>query len=130
MKDWLLKGEQIRAYEARGTPAKVSLDGFKNWPKRVLPQAEIKFWTGLFKKPGLNFSNESGISFLGIQAEKSLGFLALIPDTAIQRDAGAVCIEYHWRSGDFLRPSNRSDVAGYALHKIRDYVRQLEWTRD
>jgi len=125
-----LKGETIRAYEARGTPAKVSLEGFKKLAEAGFTSSRDKVLNKAFRDAWVEFFNDVSLPHREINAEKSLGFVPLIPDTAIQQDTGAVCIEYHWRSGDFLRPSNRSDVAGYVLRKTRDYVRQLGWTRD
>lgn len=125
-----LKGEDIRAYEARGTPAKVSITAFRELSKRGFTFGKDKEFNKAFRDAWIEYFRENSLLFERVDAETSLGFVPLIPDTAILSAGGATCIEYHWRSGDFLRPANRSDVAGYVLRKTRDYVRQLGWTTD
>jgi hypothetical protein len=42
----------------------------------------------------------------------------------------SICIECHWRNGDFLTGKHRSTIAQYILNKLRDYIRQFKWTVD
>jgi hypothetical protein len=125
-----LRGESIKAYEARGTPAKLSVEVFRGMADAGLVYGRDKELNKALTKGWTEFLVENKIVHSKVTSEQSLGFVPLIPDTAVHLQDGVVCLEYHWRKGDLLRSSNRSDVAGYALKKIRDYVRQLGWTND
>lgn len=53
--------------------------------------------------------------------------IPLIPDVALHSPGLVMCLEFHWRSGDFLTRSHRSEVAQYVLRKVRSYGRALGW---
>lgn len=125
-----LQGQDIRAYEARGTPAKVSVDAYRKLARRGFTYGKDKPLNKAFCPALKDFLSEQTIAVERVAAEESLRFVPLLPDTAIHSGDGVTCLEYHWRSGDFLRQANRAEVASYVLRKTRDYVRQLQWVTD
>jgi hypothetical protein len=65
-----------------------------------------------------------------LATEKQIEFGSLIPDVSFEQDDVVHCLEFAWRSGDFLRPANRADTAIYLLTKLRNYARSMGWTND
>lgn len=61
-----------------------------------------------------------------VEFEKSQ-FQGIIPDNAIISGADLTCVEYAWRTGDFLSSGNRSEAAQYILKKLQDYATALGW---
>jgi hypothetical protein len=125
-----LAGTEMKAYEARGTPAQKSVEAFRK-------VGELGFIQGKDKVLNKNLADalrdclpKLGVELSSIDVEKQLDFCGLIPDSAIHMPSGVQCIEYHWRNADFLTAKYRSTTAQYILKKIRDYVRQLGWTKD
>jgi hypothetical protein len=106
------------------------VDAFRSLAKRGFTYGKDKFLNKAFCPALKDFLGEQAIATERVVAEESLGFVPLLPDTAIHTADGVTCLEYHWRSGDFLRQANRAEVASYVLRKTRDYVRQLQWVTD
>lgn len=125
-----LAGDSIRAYEARGTPAKLSVKAFSVVAKDGLVYGKDKGLNDAFATAIGEYLKYRDVPHEKVTAEKRLSFCGLIPDNAVYMEAGVQCIEYHWRKGEFLVSASRSEVASYVLKKIRDYVRQLGWTKD
>jgi hypothetical protein len=125
-----LQGVDIRAYEARGTPAKVSVDAYKKLAARGFTYGKDKLLNKAFCPALKDFLSDQSTAPERIVSEQALGFVSLLPDSAIYRADGVTCLEYHWRTGEFLRQANRAEVASYVLRKTRDYVRQLAWVTD
>lgn len=125
-----LAGDPIRAYEARGTPAKLSVKAFAAVAKAGFVYGKDKALNEGFASAMAAYLKHRNVKHDKVTAEKQLSFCGLIPDNALYMETGVQCIEYHWRTGDFLVSANRAEVASYILKKIRDYVRQLEWTKD
>lgn len=125
-----LAGDPIRAYEARGTPAKLSVKAFAAVAKAGLVYGKDRPLNEAFASAMDDYLKHREVKHDQVTAEKQLSFCSLIPDNALYMESGVQCIEYHWRKGDFLVSANRSEVASYVLKKVRDYVRQLEWTKD
>lgn len=125
-----LGGDPIRAYEARGTPAKLSVKAFAAVAKAGLVYGKDRPLNEAFASAMDDYLKHREVKHDQVTAEKQLSFCSLIPDNALYMESGVQCIEYHWRKGDFLVSANRSEVASYVLKKVRDYVRQLEWTKD
>jgi len=123
-------GAPIRAYEARGTPAKLSVKAFAAVAKSGFVYGKDKALNEGFASAMREYLKHRNVKHEKVTAEKQLSFCGLTPDNALYMETGVQCIEYHWRTGDFLVSANRAEVASYILRKIRDYVRQLEWTKD
>jgi hypothetical protein len=63
-----------------------------------------------------------------VAAEQALSFIPrLIPDLSIVNSKGAHCLEFTYRSGDFLSSGKRAAVAKYCLEKLQGYARELGW---
>ncbi|MFI5935781.1 hypothetical protein [Actinoplanes sp. NPDC051494] len=124
-----LLGQSRATYEVRGTPSTTSIPAFQ-----LL--AETGFTAGADKR--LNkVMGESITKFLTLHAlpgivasEQKLDFCPLIPDNSVDTGSDVICIEYTWRSGDFLRPANRAAIAQYCLAKMRNYCRELGWVHE
>ena len=71
----------------------------------------------------------NSINYINVKSEEILEFAPLIPDSRVEFDDYYLCIEFVWRSGDFLQ-TKRSVVAQYVLTKLRNYARELKWTAD
>lgn len=123
-------GKEIRAYEARGTPAGRSLDAYKAIAAYGLTQGKDKELNGAVAAAIGAALGTVSHDIKNIKSEKKLDFCSLIPDNSIYSPDGVLCVEYHWRSDDYLIAKNRSNCAQYILKKLRDYARQLGWTAD
>ncbi|MCY1045604.1 hypothetical protein OV208_30090 [Corallococcus sp. bb12-1] len=119
------------AYETRGRPPEEAKAVFSSL-------AKLGHWTG-GKDKLLNSAmleaiksmlTASSIDFSNAQHEKAIEGLplVLIPDNSIQAGEQVFCIEYAWRSGDFLSSGNRSGIAQYALTKLKNYALAFGWT--
>lgn len=121
-----LTGQSSATSEGRGRPPEEALQAI-----RLLAQAG--FTAGRDKS--LNHAMLDGLTALladdsqytNFRAETKLDFAELIPDNAIDRGDETVCLEYTWRTGDFLTTTNRSGVAIYVLEKLRNYCTALGW---
>ena len=109
--------------EQRGTPATVSEAGFVALASAGFTGGRDKLhnkdllgaWKAMFPALGIPASN--------LKAELGLGFIPLIPDNRFDIEDVTYCLEYTWRSGDYL--ATRSGAAGYLLAKLRQYAIQL-----
>lgn len=125
-----LTGNSRATYETRGTPSNTSVAAFE-----LL--SEVGFTTGRDKVYNAAMA-DALTSFYAIQkgplptvnSEQKLSFCPLIPDNSVEYENEVICIEYTWRTGDFLTPSNRSAIAQYCLTKLQNYSRELGWTNE
>lgn len=60
-------------------------------------------------------------------AEEKLEFCPLVPDNALYLPDYVLCVEYTWRSAEFLDIRHRSEVAQYILNKLKNYAAELGW---
>lgn len=126
----MLSDESISRFEARGTPPDdagaafnlLSQSGFNLGKDKKLNVVMRDAIEALLKKKGRHF--------VKVTAEKKLDFCSLIPDNAVYRANDVLCVEYTWRTGDFLASKNRSASAQYILTKLQGYARELGWTND
>jgi hypothetical protein len=125
-----LLGEKRSAYETRGNPGGSSQAAYTLMVEQgAIASGRDKKLNAALAAVLFNFLQEQEKDNVErVDAEKSLGFIPLIPDVSIH-EAGIVhCIEFAWRKGDQLRAANRADVAIYALKKLRNYAIELGWT--
>jgi hypothetical protein len=125
----VLKGEKLSKFEARGTPASESLAAFQLLAETGLGAGRDKRLNAILGNAFGDLLTKNRIDFIQVTNETSLAFAPLIPDTKIEFQDFILCIEYAWRSGDFLQ-SKRSVVAAYILTKLQNYARELGWTQD
>jgi hypothetical protein len=125
-----LTGGELKAYEARGKPAKKSVDAFHAVGQQGFIQGKDKVLNKGIADTLRECLPKLGTVPSSIQVEKQLDFCSLIPDISLHYLDSVLCAEFHWRNGDFLRTANRSATAQYILKKLRDYARQLGWTAD
>ena len=109
----LLNNTATAASEIRGNPALDATTAFG------LIAEEVKFTSGQDKK-----MNRAVGDFLAATQTSSIGEVAvevkadgmpLIPDISLSTDDALTCLEFHWRSGDYLVSANRSAIAQYIL---------------
>lgn len=123
----LLQRADSPTAEIRGNPAHDARAGF------ALLASEYGFGSGNDKKLNRALGDfltaaQSGLGETVV--EKRLGDLPLIPDLAIDGADEATCLELHWRSGDFLTTTNRSEIAQYILKKLKSYAVESGWASD
>ncbi|MFC5678813.1 hypothetical protein [Aeromicrobium endophyticum] len=121
----LLLGTDSATAEIRGNPAHSARAAFA-----ALGQT-YGFGSGNDKKlnQALGDYLTQGKAELGeVLTEKKLPYLPLIPDLAIDTPDLVTGVEIHWRSGDFLTTTNRSEIAQYALRKLKAYAVESGWT--
>lgn len=122
----LLKGTSAAAAEGRGNPGK-AFEAFRCVAERV------GFTSGKDKKLNLAFGRylqDNEVSLGEVSVETKIETAPLIPDISLRSENYVTCMEFHWRSRDFLVSANRSEVAQYVLSKLRSYARGLGWTSD
>lgn len=119
-------GQELGRVEGRGAPspeaarnfALIAKDGFVGGKDKIYNKSVSDAIEGVLR--------EEGVEFEKVQCEKKLAFAPLKPDTSIHYENKIVCIEYTWRSGEFLK-SKRSVVAQYILEKLKNYAIELSW---
>lgn len=124
----VLKGEAMSRFEARGTPASESLAAFQLLAEAGLGAGKDKRLNAIMGNAFGDLLTKNNIDFVSVESEKGLSFAPLIPDTKIEFESHILCIEYAWRSGEFLQ-SKRSTVANYILTKLQNYARELGWVK-
>lgn len=120
----LLLDNAQAASEIRGNPAADAGAAF------ALLAEQVGFSRGVDKQLNLAFGDflTQTQSQLGeCRVEKRAEFLPLIPDISFVTDDHVTCVEFHWRAGDFLTSTHRSEVAQYILTKVKAYAIELGW---
>lgn len=123
----LLKGEDSPTAEIRGNPAHDARAGY------ALLAQEYGLGSGNDKKLNRALADflQVAQADLGVPvSERRLPHIPLIPDLALDADDETTCIELHWRSGDFLTTTNRSEIAQYILKKLKAYAVEFGWASD
>lgn len=122
----VLTGTASAASETRGNPGSQSAEKFRQLA------AHVGFSQGRDKKNNTAFADflvQNRTDLGEVVAEKQLQETPLIPDLSILDRGHDTCVEFYWRSGDFLLPKNRSDAAQYILRKIKNYSVELGWVK-
>lgn len=124
-----LAGSERTASETRGRPAEDA--------QRQLSQIAAQYGYGGGRDKVLNravleallvYLPTLGVPVAASASEQGLPFCStLIPDNQIDVGDKILCVEYCWRSGEGLASSRRSEVAQYALEKLRSYAVNLGW---
>jgi hypothetical protein len=123
----LLKGDARSAAETRGTPSTTAEPAFSALADDIgFGGGRDKEFNRAMTDAIAGFLTSQGIEGTGI-AENAAPFGPLIPDTLIARDDSVTCVEYTWRKGEFVTAQHRSDIAQYALIKVRNYGHALGW---
>lgn len=120
----LLRGTAAAAAEIRGNPAADAAAAFS------LLAENVGFASGQDKKLNRAFGDflTQAQSDLGeVVVEKKADGIPLIPDVSLSTDDQVTCVEFHWRSGDYLVSANRSAIAQYILTKLKAYATELGW---
>lgn len=120
----LLSGTVAATSESRGNPAADSAAAFD-----ALTQG-FGFTSGNDKKLNRafgDFMTHTQSSLGEIAVEKKADGIPLIPDISLSGEDKVTCLEFHWRSGDYLVPANRSEIAQYVLRKLKSYATELGW---
>lgn len=125
-----LSGEARATYETRGTPSNTSIVAFELLSEVGFTAGKDKTYNSAMASALRAFYEKSELKDPSVKSEEKLSFCPLIPDNSVEFDDEVVCIEYTWRTGDFLTPSNRSTIAQYCLTKLRNYSRELGWTTE
>ncbi len=125
-----LRGEARSAYESRGKPPATSTKGFRTLAKSGFTFGRDKNLNNAMANAWEEFFRRNNMKFDAIHSEQKLDFCSLIPDNSIHQRDHIYCMEYTWRSGDFLVGKNRASIAVYILTKIQNYARELGWTSD
>lgn len=124
-----LAGSDRTASETRGRPAEDA--------QRQLASIADEYGYGGARDKALNravleallaFIPTLSVPVVAAASEHGLPFCStLIPDNQIDVGDRILCIEYCWRSGEGLASSRRSEVAQYALEKLKNYAINLGW---
>lgn len=126
----LVSGERISRFEARGTPPEDAAAAFDLLAQEGFNLGRDKNLNRIMKDAIEALLKDKGSKFDSVTCETKLPFCPIIPDNAIYGDSIVTCIEYTWRSGDFLATKNRLTAAQYILTKLQNYARELGWSSD
>ncbi|MEO3764593.1 hypothetical protein [Streptomyces sp. B8F3] len=120
-----LLGTATSTYETRGTPSHVSTPAFDLLSERGFTHGADKELNKAVLEAVKGFTEVNGMEAGEFKAEERMEFAPLIPDTSFVVNGEAICIEYTWRSGDYLTNKNRAAIAVYILQKLQNYAREL-----
>jgi hypothetical protein len=121
------RGESRSAYESRGKPPETSTKGFRVLAEKGFTLAKDKRLNDAMAEAWREFCKRNSVACDRVTSEEKLDFCPLIPDNAVHQKDHVFCIEYTWRSGDFLVAKNRATTAVYILTKLQNYARELGW---
>lgn len=120
----LLHGTSSATSEIRGNPAADAAVAFRQLA------ADVGFGSGQDKKLNRAFGDfltQAQSSLGDVVVEKKADGIPLIPDVSLGTDEHVTCVEFHWRSGEYLVSANRSAIAQYILTKLKSYASELGW---
>lgn len=123
----LLQGTASATAEIRGNPAGDATAAFS------LIADNVGFGSGQDKKLNRAFGDflaQTQSSLGELIVEKKADGIPLIPDLSLRTDERVTCVEFHWRSGDYLTSAHRSAIAQYVLTKLKAYAIELGWTSE
>lgn len=121
----ILTDKPISRYESRGTPASDAIGAFGLLAEKGFNLGKDKGLNGVMAEAISNLLTAEKIQYKEIHSEKKLSYCNLIPDNSIVREDRVTCIEYTWRTGEFLGSSNRSTCAQYIMTKLKNYADNL-----
>ncbi|MFJ1927965.1 MULTISPECIES: hypothetical protein [unclassified Streptomyces] len=121
-----LLGQSKSILETKGTPTTTSLLAFQYLAESGFTSGKDKALNYAMANALTVFASTQGLDYT-TTAEKQLDFCPLIPDNSLNFASEAICLEYTWRTSDFLVAKNRGNIAGYCLRKLRNYSRELGW---
>lgn len=122
-------GKSRATHETKGTPTTTSLAAFQYLAENGFTSGRDKALNVALAEALEVFCDKKEISG-EVGSERKLEPYPLIPDNVIVSNDEALCLEYTWRSSNFLTASHRGEIAKYCLTKLRNYARELEWTLD
>jgi hypothetical protein len=125
-----LVGSPVHALETRGKPPETATSAYSLLAEEGFVYGKDKAHNDSMGQAILYYLQKSGDDPERMTAESKLDFCPIIPDNAIYGTSSVTCIEYTWRKSEYLTAANRAATAQYILGKLRDYARQLNWTRD
>lgn len=114
--------------EDRGHPADKSRPAFELLGEKGFTAGKDKDLNRAMAEALRSFFNKKKIDFESVESETTLKFCSLIPDNSVHVSGQVACVEYTWRSRDFLASGHKASVAKYLLKKLRAYARELGWT--
>jgi hypothetical protein len=125
-----LSGSGATAYETRGRPPEEAKVAFAAMAAEgIWTGGKDKLLNGALLKALEAFLGAEGISVSEARHEKGIDGVPLIPDNVIKLGEQIFCIEYAWRSGEFLDSGNRSETAQYCLAKLKNYSLAFGWAQ-
>ncbi|WNG43901.1 hypothetical protein F0U60_07195 [Archangium minus] len=117
------------AYETRGRPPEEAKAAFAAMAKQgIWTAGKDKQLNGAMLEALKILLASANIKISEAQHEKAIDGLPLIPDNSMRISDQVFCIEYAWRSGNFLDSGNRSEAAQYCLSKLKNYALAFGWT--
>ncbi len=124
-----LLGKSRATHETKGTPTTTSLAAFQLIAEHGFTAGKDKLLNQAMAKSLAAFSRHKDLDFEA-KSESRLDFCPLIPDNALNYEREAICLEYTWRSSEFLTAKNRGNISAYCLTKLRNYSRELGWVAE
>ncbi len=126
-----LLGKTRGTYETRGKPPEEARQALSHLAKDGYTAGRDKLHNKAMRSAFEQYLTREGGGVVppgtSVHGEEKLPFCELIPDNWIDRGTDVVCLEYTWRTGDFLTKGNRSTIAQYILEKLKDYAAALGW---
>jgi len=122
-----LRGRLLPTFEYRAHPPPIAGPAFAELAKRGFTTGKDKVLNRAVASAIDDYLRRGSIGFERVSAEERLEFAPLIPDNAIYFAQNVRCLEFTWRSTDYLVPRNRSEIAIYVLDKLKNYARELGW---
>lgn len=123
----LLLGVERSTFEARGTPSTQAVPAFQRLAEGGFNLAKDKDLNRAMSRGLTAFLLSEDVQSEAVVPEQGLGESGLIPDNAVPFADEVLCVEYTWRSGEFLTTGHRSTAAAYILDKLKNYAVGLGW---
>jgi len=122
-----LTNKESPTRESRGNPAKVAQQHFRQAAALGFNGARDKGCNKGIRDAVEFLLKDDNQPFISVSHESKLGFADLVPDVSVQRESEVACIEFTWRTGDWLQSNNRASAAIYIMQKLRNYAESLKW---
>lgn len=119
-----LNGTAREIAESRGRPPVDAIAGFKHVAGQGFNSGKDKWHNTSMRYAIEEYLTSASLYGSDFTAESKISVGTLIPDNGFKLNGYQYCLEYTWRSGDFLA-SNRYEAADYILRKLRDYTQAL-----
>ncbi len=117
--------------EGRGHPATSSTDAYACLVKKYgLTGGHDKRLNAAIGSALRQWNDDQGVGFASAAIESKLQGYEIIPDVTMSAENVDLCLEFHWRAGDFLVPTHRAEIARYILEKVKTYSVELGWVSD